>query len=205
MENMPVLLLFIYSAFTVNLLLQCALGIKAAVDPKKLTDNKSDIGSPLDKITLIKSGIIFFSVIILWFIFSKVLFSIIKGVYIYVLLFPVSFIVYEAFEYLLFTYVIKKKIEDERQNNFYGGITAVSVFICVYIANNFLETLALALGFTFGIFFIKLILREIQKRAALEAVPVFLRGKPLVLITMGMLSLIFTTASVLLFRMIGVR
>jgi len=202
MNNMPVLLLFIYSAFTINLLLQCGLGIKGAVEADL---NNGEWSDPLDKKTLIKSGIIFFTVIILWVFFSKILFSLISGIYLYVLLFPVSFIAYDTMEYLVFRYVIKEENKNERMINFYGGITAVAVFLCMNIADNFLETLVLSLGFTLGIFFVKLIIREVRRRAALEAVPVFLRGKPLVLITMGMLSLIFTSASLLLFRMIEVR
>jgi len=202
MNSMPVLLLFIYSAFTINLLLQCGLGIKGAVESDL---NNGEWSAPLDKKTLIKSIIIFFTVIIMWFVFSKVLFSLISGIYLYILLFPVSFIVYDAMEYLVFRYVIKEENKNERLINFYGGITAVAVFLCMNISDNILQTLVLSLGFTSGIFFIKLIIREIRRRAALEAVPVFLRGKPLVLITMGMLSLVFTSASLLLFRMIEVR
>jgi len=202
MNNIPVLLLFIYSAFTINLLLQCGLGIKEAIEASPGCDEWSQ---PLDLSTLIKSVIVFLSIILLWFFFSRVLYSILPGVYLYVLLFPVSFISYDAMEYVIFRYVVKKENQNERMINFYGGITAVAAFLCINIAKNFLETIVLSLGFTAGIFFVKLIIREIRRRAALEAVPLFLRGKPLVLITMGMLSLIFTTASLLLFRMIGVR
>ena len=202
MNNMPVLLLLIYSAFTINLLLQCGLGIIGAVET---SSNNSKWREPLDLKTLIKSCIIFFSVIILWFLFARVFYSILPGVYLYVLLFPVSSIVYDVMEYVIFRYVVKKENQSERMINFYGGITAVAAFLCINIAKNILETIVLSLGFTIGIFFVKLIIREIRRRAALEAVPLFLRGKPLVLITMGMLSLIFTTASFLLFRMIGVR
>jgi len=199
---MPILLLFIYSAFAINLLLQCGLGIKGAVESNIDNGGRSD---PLDIKTLVKSGVIFFTVIIIWVFFSKVLFLLLPGIYLYILLFPVSFIVYDAMEYIVFRYVIKIENKNERLINFYGGITAVAVFLCMNMANNFLETVVLSLGFTTGIFFVKLLIREIRRRAALEAVPVFLRGKPLVLITMGMLSLVFTTASLLLFGMIGIR
>jgi len=61
----------------------------------------------------------------------------------------------------------------------------------------------MAFGFTAGIFLVYLIIIEIRRRAALEAVPFFLRGKPLVLIAMGLLSLVFSAASLLFFRMIS--
>ena len=195
MDNMPILLFFIYSAFSVNLLLQCGLGIKGTVDSNVV----------LDKSAIIKIGIIFITIIMLWLIFSKIIYSILSGVYIYVLLFPVSYIVYHSNEYLVFRYLLKKEIDGEKSVNFPGGITAVAVFLNMYLANNFLEALILSFGFASGIFIVKLIIREIRKRAELEAVPVFLRGKPLVLITMGMLSLVFTTVSLLIFRMIDIR
>jgi len=202
MTDMPVILLFIYSAFTLNLLLQCGLGIKGAVEANHGSGDWTD---PLNVHTYIKSGIVFITVILLWFFFSRVFHSILPGIYLYILLFPVSFIFYDALEYVIFRYVVKKENPDERMINFYGGIIAVAAFLCINISKNFLETIVLSLGFTTGIFFVKLIIREIRRRAALEAVPLFLRGKPLVLITMGMLSLIFTAASLLLFRMIGDR
>jgi len=208
MNSMPVLLLFIYSAFTINLLLQCGLGIRGAIESSSNNGDLSHAASaaqPLDLKTLIKSCIVFCSVIILWFLFARVFYSMLPGIYLYVLLFPVSSIVYDAMEYVIFRYVVKKENDNERMINFYGGITAVASFLCINIAKNILETIVLSVGFTTGIFFVKLIIREIRRRAALEAVPLFLRGKPLVLITMGMLSLVFTTASFLLFRMIGVR
>jgi len=192
MNGVPLLLLFIYSGFTLNLVLQCALGIKGAVEST----------NPFKVSTFIKSGIIFVSCILLWLFFSGI-FSVFNiGILIYIILFPVSFLVYEGLEFLIFRYVIKEDTGGGCFVNFPGGITAVSVFLCMAMANNILEVIILSFGFVFGIFIVNLIICEIRRRAALEAVPHFLRGKPLVLITMGMLSLIFTTASLLLFRMI---
>jgi len=202
MSSISLLHLFIYSGFTINLLLQCGLGIKGAVEAEIPQEGK---GFPLDKISLIKSCIVFFTIILLWFLFSKVIYNIIHGVFIYILLFPVSILLYEGIEYLIIHIILKKKKEDDRYTNFNGGITAIAVFLCINLSNYFMETFILSFGFTFGLFLINLIIREIKKRASLETVPLFLRGKPLVLITMGLLSLVFTTASLLLFRMIGVK
>jgi len=185
-------LLFIYSVFSINLVLQCALGIKGAAESKM----------PFNISVLVKLCLIFISVISLWFFFSRILYSLFSGLFIYVLLFPVSAIIYDGLEYLIFRFVLKKDAKSESVISFPNGITAVAVFVCIIIAGNFLEALILSFGFTSGIFLVNLIIREIRRRAALEAVPVFMHGKPLVLITMGMLSLVFTTASLLLFRMI---
>ena len=193
MNGIPLLLLFIYSGFTVNLVLQCALGIKGVVETK----------TTFNKFTLIKLGLMFFSVTILWFLFSRLFYSVVSGIFIYVVLFPVSAIAYDGLEFLVFRYVIKKDAKSESIVNFPGSLTAVAVFICINIAGGILEAAVMSFGFIFGIFLVNFIIMEIRRRAALEAVPLFMRGKPLVLVVMGLLSMAFTTASLLFFRMIG--
>ena len=186
------LLFLIYSGFTMNLVLQCALGIKGVAESKV----------PINSLTVIKSFLIFISVILLWLFFSMFISSLISGIFIFILIFPVSAVVYNSFEYLVFKFLLKKDTQDESIITFPSGITAAAVFISVILAGNFLEALVLSFGFSSGIFLVNLIIREIRRRAALEAVPVFLRGKPLVLAAMGLLSLIFTSVSLLIFRMI---
>jgi len=191
MNDIPVGFLIILSAFTMNLVLQCALGINA------------DAKNPGRRLTFIKLVIIFIAVILLWGIFSGIISSVISGIFIYVILFPVSYMVYEGLEFFVFKYILKKDPNGECSVNFPGGITAAALFICLNIANGFAAAAALSFGFTSGIMLVLLILGEIRRRAALESVPRFLRGKPLMLISMGLLSLIFSTASILLFGMIG--
>jgi electron transport complex protein RnfA len=108
---------------------------------------------------------------------------------------------FNSIEYLIFRFFYKK--EEKTFINFPDGITAVSLFICINIANKLSEVVMLSFGFTFGIFIVNVIIGEIRRRAELEAVPVFLRGKPLIIIAMGLLSLVFTAASLLFFRMIN--
>jgi electron transport complex protein RnfA len=192
MNGIYPLMLIIFSAFTMNMALQCALGLKG-----------TDIPGNCRKTTLIRLLIIFISVVLLWFLFSKILGSFFSGTLIFVLLFPVSYMVYSGLEYLVFCYFVKKNTEDENFISFPDGITAVATFICINIANGFLEVIVLSFGFMAGILLVIIIIMEIKKRAELEAVPRFMRGTPLILVTMGMLSLIFTTGSLLILGMIG--
>jgi electron transport complex protein RnfA len=185
--------LLIYSVFTINIVLQCGLGIKGVVESK----------SHLNKSTFIKLGLIFSSIILLWLFFYKIIFSLFSGFFVYVLIFPISAVVYDGLEYLIYNYLFKEEKETETFISFPNGITSAAVFICINIANNFAEVLILSFGITSGILFIFIIIRELRRRAVLETVPVFLKGKPLILIAMGMLSLIFTAASLLFFRMIN--
>jgi electron transport complex protein RnfA len=194
MNEIPLILLIIFSAFTMNLTLQCALGLKGIASSKN-----NDMF-----LTLIRLSLIFLVIIILWIIFYRIIFSISSGILSFILLFPISFIIYEMLEYLLYRYILKKDIKnDENYISFPGGITAVAVFICLNISKSFIETFLLSFGFSAGIFIVLLIVKEIRKRAALENVPYFLRGKPLVLITMGILSLVFSVTSLIFIKMIN--
>ena len=195
MNEIPLVLLIIFSAFSMNLTLQCALGIREIAESKSF-----DFFS-----TLIKLSVIFAAVVLLWLFFSKIITLLISGFFIFVLLFPVSYMAYEGLEFLVFNKILKRETAKEGTISFPGGITAAAVFICMNIANNFIQTAMLSFGFVLGTFLVFMIIGVIRRRAALEAVPRFLRGKPLVLISMGMLSLVFSTASLLLFRVIGAR
>ena len=195
MNGILYILLIIFSAFTMNLTLQCALGIRGLAESKTYKQNS----------TMIRLGLIFISIILLWVLISAVISPLFSGIFAYVLLFPVSFLVYKGLEFLLYDQILKRDINEESFISFPGGITAAAVFMCLNIANNFMEAFLLSFGFTAGILLVCFIIREIRRRAALEAVPVFLRGKPLIVITLGLLSLIFSAASLMLLRMISVR
>ncbi|MDR2964634.1 MAG: hypothetical protein LBU88_02545 [Treponema sp.] len=193
MNGMHFILLIIFSAFTMNLTLQCALGIRGIAE-SRIYNGFS---------TMVKLGIILFSIILMWILFSKIISTFISGFFIYALLFPVSYIVYDSLEFVVFQQILKKDPKEKCFVSFPGGITAVAVFICLNIAINFLEAILLSFGFTAGILIVYFIIREIGKRAALEAVPRFLRGIPLLIIVMGLLSLIFSFASLMILRMIS--
>jgi len=195
MNQIPFVVLLILSAFSMNLTLQCALGIKGAAESK----------NPGHFSNFIRLGIIFFSVILLWAFFFRLIHSIVSGLFLYILVFPVSFIIYDALEYLVFHQLLRKRPVNECSISFPGGITSAAVFICLNIAANFTQAVVLSFGFAAGVCLVLIITGEIRRRAALEAVPVFLRGKPLVLITMGMLSLVFSFGALLIFRMIGAK
>jgi electron transport complex protein RnfA len=193
MNEVSLILLITFSCFMMNPVLQCALGINA-VTAAKGRDRMSII---------IKLSVIFMAVILLWVIFYLVISVIISGIFIYVLVFPVGYMVYEGLDFIVFRYVLKRETRDEGAVGFPGGITSVALFICIFLADSFIKAFVLTFGFTGGALMVYFILGEIYERASLEAVPVFLRGKPLFLISMGMLSLVFSTVSVLIFRIIG--
>jgi len=195
MNQIPFAVLIILSAFSMNLTLQCALGVKGAAESK----------NPGHYTNFLKLVIIFFCVIMLWAFFFKIIHSMFSGMFVYVLIFPVGYIVYEALEYLFLSKLLSERPENESSVSFPGGITVAAVFLCVNIAEDLTQAALLSFGFTAGIYLVLIITGEIRRRAALEAVPIFLRGKPLALISMGMLSLVFSVSALLVFRMIGAK
>ena len=191
--DVPLAVFIIFSGLWANLMLQCGLGITGV----------SSSGDRNIRTCAAKLCIIFAAVLLLWIIFEKLVFSVSADLFVYILVFPAGSIVYDGLEYLYFRFILKKKAEKDSHISFCNGITAAALFICLNIAGNFIEAAFLSFGFVFGIFLSVMILREIRRRAALEAVPRFLRGNPLFLISMGLLSLIFYASSLMFFGMFG--
>jgi electron transport complex protein RnfA len=215
------LTLAVFSGLSMNLILQFGIGIRMIV----LAENHGNSVEPSKREFLVWVGIHFTSVMLLWlfFLFIQSAFSM-AGVE-YILLFPLSCIVFTALEYLVNRFVFKKTIDTEGPDIFYssfadriltgnakksgafisGSMTSAALFITCGIAGSFAEALMLSLGFSTGIALAILIMREIRKRSEMEAVPTCLKGGPLVLITMGLLSMIFTSAAIMFLNVLAVK
>jgi electron transport complex protein RnfA len=180
--------LAVFSSLAMNLLLQCGLGMRDAA----WEENK--------QLVFLQAALVFVSVFLLWAIFSYILFL---GFFAYLLLFPLSALVYAGLERLLFQVILKRKTAGVRAAGFSDGVCAAALFLTLHLASGFYEALILALGFAFGVLFSRLILVEIRRRSRMEAVPRFLRGSPLMLIAIGLLSLIFSSAALIFYRAIG--
>ncbi|MDR2370378.1 MAG: hypothetical protein LBD71_02760 [Treponema sp.] len=155
-----------------------------------------------DRFPLLQTGIFFVSVLVLWIILEG--FSSALGFFEYFIVFPAGAFVCRGLQCLV-SRIQKKKpfscVFDSRTG--YDGLAGASLFLTRMLAADFAGALVLALGFTAGIMGTVLVLREIRRRSLMEAVPVFLRGSPLTLISMGLLSLIFGSAAAVLFRVLG--
>jgi electron transport complex protein RnfA len=86
----------------------------------------------------------------------------------------------------------------------YNGLVLGSLMLTLRLALSPAEALVLSLGFTLGALFAVLILNEIRRRAFPETLPPALRGTPLILISMGLLSLIFSSAAAIFLSALGV-
>ncbi|MDR0315675.1 MAG: hypothetical protein LBH97_02095 [Treponema sp.] len=191
--NLPALYLMVFSGLSLNLILQCGLGMRGAALIKS-SDNR---------LLFIKLGLIFITIFLLWGFFSLISLIFDLGFFEYILLFPASAFVFFSLEYILFNFILKEKIDNISPINWCDGLAGAALFITLNIAEGFLDAISLSFGFVTGIFLSFIIISEIRRRAAMEQVPPFLRGSPLALISMGLLSLIFSFAAVMFLRVLG--
>jgi electron transport complex protein RnfA len=178
-------------------------------------------------------GMYFISVMLLWLFFSLLQSVLFLGFLEYILIFPVSSLFFTVVEYLARRLLLttNRKGEAVSHNRFIsdyffsglmtgagqsslngapvGGIpvgstpVGAALFIILGLAGSFAQAAVLSFGFAAGTALAILIVDEIRRRLAMEAVPRRLRGGPLVLITMGLLSLVFTSVAVVFYTVLG--
>jgi electron transport complex protein RnfA len=152
---------------------------------------------------LVKIGLLFVTVLLLWAFFSYLVFPLPLGLFSYIVLFPLSSLAYCGFEHLAYRFALKKNVESDAVIHCCDGLAGAALFMTLSIADGFLEALTLSFGFVLGMLLVFVILGEIRRRSMTESAPLFLRGTPLGLVSMGLLSLVFSSVSLVLFRTIG--
>jgi hypothetical protein len=84
-----------------------------------------------------------------------------------------------------------------------GAPLGAALFITLGLAGSFTQAVMLSFGFSAGAALAVLIIGEIRRRSAMEAVPACLRGGPLVLAAMGLLSLVFISVATVFYAVLG--
>ena len=184
--------LAIFSGLSINLILSFALGAAGAAG-----EVRARKGIPFFQL-----GIMFISILFLWILFTIILPPQWRGFSEYFLFFPLSALVCMVLERLGNKVLPKSGNRVFNALTGYDGLVPVSLLITLSLAGNFLQVFVLALFFVLGNLVAMLILFEIRRRSTLEKVPAFLRGSPLILISMGLLSLITGTTAVICFRIL---
>ena len=192
--------LVVFSGLSANLILQCGLCLKEIVLEKK----------PGKKEQFKSLGIIYISIIALWLFFSFIRTVLPLGLFEYMLLFPTSCLFISTLDYLYRRYIKREANgrtngrDDGRGKQVFreAGLAAAVVFIMLNVAGHIIEAAVVSLGFTLGIIVAFLIIGEVRRRSAIEAVPRFLRGRPLALIIMGLLSLVFSSVAMMFYRVL---
>jgi electron transport complex protein RnfA len=179
------------SGLSLNLLLQCGIGMGGIS-----AEQEGETFIPCVQI-----GILFVSVLVLWLFFFY-LFSL-PGFYEYILLFPLSIAFLCGLELLVSLGTGKPVRGLFEPATSYDGLGAAALFITMNTASRFVEAAVLSAGFSLGLLLSLLILKELKRRSQMEAVPRFLRGSPLVLVSMGLLSLVSGASAAIFFRALG--
>jgi electron transport complex protein RnfA len=208
------LTLAVFSGLSMNLILRFGIGLQRIA----LEEEPRDLGENAKWVFFVWPGIYFISVMLLWLFFSVLQSVLFLGFLEYILIFPVTSLLFTAIECLA-------KRLDLRTGwrggtvSFYlmaeAGGTAVNgapvggasvgaaLFIILGLAGSLAEAAVLSFGFSAGAALSVLTVGEIRRRSAMEAVPRCLRGGPLVFITMGLLSLVCMSAAMVLYAVLG--
>ena len=186
--------LVFFAALSLNLFLNFALGIREMI----LRERSPGV------LLYYPWIILFVSTLLLWVFFARILFFT-GGILDYILIFPISVLGAMGLEMLLFRFLGSYlKIEENpllfSVGSPYNGLSAAALFLTLRFALSFADALLLTFAFSAGSLLAFLIIKEIQKRSFLEAIPHGLRGTPLLFISMGILSLVFSAASVLFLK-----
>ena len=198
----------IFSSISLNLLLQFGLGTTgAAGDTGYKTEAKREI-------PFTQFFILFVSVLFLWMFFNYLAPASLRSFPEYFLFFPFSslmcmgleFLGERVFPKLLPGFFSHFKGIRKTFNAFtaYEGLVPASLMIAFAIAGSFAGAFILALFFAIGNILATVILNEIRRRATLESVPRYLRGSPLILVSMGLLSLVSASAAGVFFKILEV-
>jgi electron transport complex protein RnfA len=201
-----IMILTVFSGFSLNLLLQTGLGIRTIGAHRKR----------LIRYTFFQYGILFASVLLFWLLFSYILTPLGLGYLEYFLLFPLITAAGKGFEALNRRFLpfgthqtaLVSTLTSEVLSGFeffspvaaYDGLIITAVILTLRLAGSFAEAAALSLGFSLGSLIAVIILGDIHRRSSLERVPHFLRGMPLLLISMGLMSLIFSSVAAILLQ-----
>ncbi|MDR1566809.1 MAG: hypothetical protein LBS48_05965 [Treponema sp.] len=187
--------LAVFAGLSLNLILQFALGARGV-----LLFARDSRGNPFP---VFQTANLFVSVFVLWAAYDYILKPFSGGALEYFLLFPLSALVCLGFESLW------KKLFPRQEGarafsalTAYDGLVPVSLIMTIHLALTVLDAAVFAFFFALGCFLALLILGEIRRRSGLEWVPRYLRGGPLVLISTGLLSMIFAAAAWICFRIL---
>jgi electron transport complex protein RnfA len=197
MNNLAALAVF--SGVSLNLLIQMGIGVR---------DFNREPHRPF-RFVLFQWLSLFVSTIALWSLFTLLPSDFLE----YVLLFPLTATLGRLWEFIFCRMFPRENDAEERKKAYnkrlfsvisvHNGLVICALLITQRLAGSFYEVLALTVGFSLGFLGALYILRAIRGRFSGGIVHPLLRGTPLLLITMGLLALIFSSLSAIFLRLAG--
>jgi electron transport complex protein RnfA len=188
--------LAVFAGLSFNMILHFALGIAGVAADRPGTERILP--------SIAQMGILFLSVFLLWVVFY-ILPSFPGGFPEYFLFFPLSALMCLGLEKGIFRLFPKSAGGERLFSAFtaYDGLASLALLLTYNLALGLAEALVLSFFFALGNLTAVLILGEIRRRSVLEWTPRSLRGSPLILISTGLLSLIFSAAAGICFTLLA--
>jgi electron transport complex protein RnfA len=192
MNNLAALAVF--SGISLNLLIQMGIGIR---------DFNREPYRPF-RFILFQWLSLFVSTIALWCLFTLLPVDFLK----YFLLFPLTAALGRLWEFIFCRLFPQENHKDDHGKRLFSmvsahnGLVMAALLLIERLAGSFYGVLALTAGFSLGFVAAVYILRAILGRFSGETAHSLLRGTPLLLITMGLLALIFSSLSAIFFRLL---
>ena len=191
-----VLMFVVLAGFSYNLLIQFGLGFGSA------SGSIPEYVGPILFIQLCCLFLTSFCIYLLFYLLSFVLNLDFFEYFLYVPLSSLGAFALETLASRLFPQYdgIKKPL---RTSCAYAGLIPAAVFLSRNLAPSPVFALAVCICAALSTLFAILLISAIRERAVLEKVPAPLRGNPLVFISVGLLSLVFTALSCVFFVALG--
>ncbi|MDR1363345.1 MAG: hypothetical protein LBJ35_04790 [Spirochaetaceae bacterium] len=179
-----------FSAFLFNLVLTFGLGAKEIFESREHSIKSS----------LLQLFIMFIAIFASWLIFTFILSPLSLGFLQYFLLFPLTVFLTLGIE-SLFSLLFHGSMRQNRMFSpytSYSGLIITGLLLTLHLADTTMDALTLSFCLSFSAFFAILLLRMIKLRGKNEKIPSVLSGQPLLLISMALLSLVFSSIAYIL-------
>jgi Na+-translocating ferredoxin:NAD+ oxidoreductase RnfA subunit len=179
------IVLAVFSGFSFNLVLRFGLGVKEIFENRK----HPVAGS------LFQWLIMFTTVFASWLIFTFILAPLTLGFFEYFLLFPLTVFLTVSLEKLLFMLFPGDLAQNKGFSAYsaYSGLALTALILTLRLADTTSDALILSFGFSSGVFFSIVLLRMIKIRTKNEKILPLFAGQPLMLTSMALLSLVFSS------------
>ncbi len=171
--------LALLSGVALNALLQFGLGIRDLT----LVPSRQESGSWLQALAMFGTS---FSI---WCLITWIITPLALGFLELFFLFPAVYLANRSMERLSGTF---------RPHPSYLGLNVMAALLALNLAVRLVDALIVTFFFALGHVLVTALLVRIYERSAHEAVPSFLRGMPLLLISLGLLSLLAAQAAAIL-------
>jgi electron transport complex protein RnfA len=187
------IVLAVFSVFSFNLVLKLGLGVR------EIFENRNEGAASC----LPQWSVMFVTTFLLWLIFTFILSPLSLGFFEYFLLFPLTVFLALKLESLL-SLLTSGRFEKNRAffaYSSYGGLIVAALILTLRFADTVVDALILSFCLPFGAFLTKILLRMIRFRSKTENIFTVFKGQPFLLVSMALLSLVFSSiAYIILLR-----